>query len=59
MEWFIVWCIVLLLVHVQFKHCVPVTVVLVKVIEASLITFLIKIWYLDRDIVEVLKAQTI
>lgn len=44
------WCIVLMLVHVQFKHCVPVTIIAVKVIEASAVTFLIKVWYMDGNL---------
>ena len=46
-EWFIVWCLVLVLVHIQFKNCVPFTVIVLKIVETSIITFIIKIWYID------------
>ena len=49
MEWFIVWCLVLLLTHVQFKHCVPFSIIALKVIEATIITFIIKVWYIDGE----------
>lgn len=47
MEWFIVWCLVLILVHVQFKNCVRCSIVTLKVVETSIITFIIKLWYID------------
>ena len=42
--WLLVWAIVLLLVHVQFMHCRVITLTLLKVLEATLIVFAIRLW---------------
>jgi hypothetical protein len=42
--WLLIWAFVLLLVHVQFMHCRAITMTLLKVLEATLIVFALRLW---------------
>jgi|MDTF01.1.fsa_nt_gb hypothetical protein len=43
--WLLVWGLVLLLVHVQFRHCGRITLTLLKVVETTVIVLLMRLWY--------------
>ena len=42
--WFLLWLIILILVHYQFKVCIPVTVWCMKIIESFFILLIIKLY---------------
>lgn len=42
--WLLVWACILLLVHVQFMHCRKITLTILKVVEATMIVVVIRLW---------------
>lgn len=45
--WFLLWLVVLCLVHIQFRYCSAVTICFLKVIETSIIVAAIQIYFMD------------
>ena len=43
--WLLVWGLVLLMVHVQFRHCRCITLTMLKVVETTVIVLLMRLWY--------------
>ena len=43
--WLLVWALVLMLVHVQFMHCRMITLTLLKVMEATVVVGVIRLWF--------------
>jgi hypothetical protein len=42
--WFLTWLLLLVLVHYQFKVCVPVTLACLKVLESLLLLFAVRVY---------------
>jgi len=42
--WLLIWAVALLLVHIQFMHCRVITLTILKVLEATLIVFALRLW---------------
>jgi len=42
--WFLTWLLLLVLVHYQFKVCVPVTLACLKVLESLLLLFAMRVY---------------
>lgn len=42
--WYMLWIVILLLVHLQFKYCGAFTVGFLKIAEASLIVVCLKLY---------------
>ncbi len=62
--WFILWLILLILVHYQFKVCIPVTVWCVKIIESFALLLIIKLYvffmiYGDGFNIDMVKNATV
>ena len=62
--WFLLWLVLLVVVHYQFKICIPVTLACMKVAESCALLLLIKIFvffniYGNGLSVEIIKNATI
>mgnify|MGYP001499526894 FL=1 len=62
--WFLLWLVLLVVVHYQFKICIPVTLACMKVAESCALLLLIKIFVLFNIYgnglsVEIIKNATI
>ena len=61
--WFLLWLVLLVVVHYQFKICIPVTLACMKVAESCALLLLIKIFvffniYGNGLSVEIIKNAT-
>ncbi len=61
--WFLVWIILFILVHYQFKVCVPVTIWCLKIVESFVLLLIVKIYvffmiYGDGINIEMVKNAT-
>lgn len=62
--WFILWVLLLYLVHLQFRICIPVTLACMKVAESCVLLLLIKLMvffyvYGDGISVDAIKNSTL
>ena len=62
--WFLLWLVLLVVVHYQFKICIPVTLACMKVAESCALLLLIKIFvffniYGNGLSVEIIKNATV
>lgn len=62
--WFLLWLILLILVHYQFKVCVPVTICCLKVLESFVLLLMVKIYvffmiYGDGFNIDLVKNATV
>ena len=62
--WFLLWLVLFVVVHYQFKICIPVTLACMKVAESCALLLLIKIFvffniYGNGHSVEIIKNATI
>lgn len=62
--WFLLWVLILIGVHYQFKICIPTTIWCLKIIESFLVLFMIKIYtfffiYGDGFNLDIIKNTTV
>lgn len=62
--WFLLWIILLILVHYQFKVCIPVSIWCLKIVESFALLLIIKLYvffmiYGDGFNMETIKNTTI
>ena len=47
--WLLLWTVVLIGVHIQFKHCRQITITMFKIVETSLIVFALQLMTQDTS----------